>query len=566
MNIDLRKTPFSRFGSYSVIQLGKLKEKESNNLLYFRDIGGGDSNLGYIFQINLIDQNKKPIDYEIQANETEIKLIDPKTNEKVSIIFPDERRVRFYSKSLSFSFNFILSSYDHINPLSPSTWELHSYTHEMKLKFTLLEGKCNPDLKWDTIQTTKGILSFTGVTNDVQIERYQCVAKLGKPKLSFEKELILAKKDYEKFLASVPPVKDSLFEKGRALASYITYSSVVHPSGNLNRYAMYMSNNWMTNIWSWDNCFNAIALSKNNEQLALDQLLIFSEVQDESGVLPDFMNNLFCSYACCKPPIQGWAYMKMMSLNDFFLQKEQLIGVFKQLKGIEHYWSTYRTNSSFPLPYYNHGNDSGWDNATPFISGMPVTTPDLPSYLVLLYEALEKISKVLNLCEEEKNYIKKGEQMVKLLIDNLWVDGRFRSYHNVKKSFVDEGDSLIELMPIIISHRLPEKIVSSLVSRLSSASFLTEFGLATEALDSSYYQENGYWRGPIWAPVMLLIIDGLTKIKKDALAKKLARSFCNTAQNNGMTENFDPKTGKGLVDPAFTWTSSVFICLANEYI
>ena len=38
---------------------------------------------------------------------------------------------------------------------------------------------------------------------------------------------------------------------------------------------MYMSKNWMTNIWSWDNCFNAMALVRHQPELAWDQFMIF---------------------------------------------------------------------------------------------------------------------------------------------------------------------------------------------------------------------------------------------------------------------------------------------------
>lgn len=46
-------------------------------------------------------------------------------------------------------------------------------------------------------------------------------------------------------------------------AAYITWSSIVHPDGVLKDYAMYMSKLWMYNIWSWDNCFNALNLGKS---------------------------------------------------------------------------------------------------------------------------------------------------------------------------------------------------------------------------------------------------------------------------------------------------------------
>jgi putative isomerase len=36
------------------------------------------------------------------------------------------------------------------------------------------------------------------------------------------------------------------------------------------------------------------------------------------------------------------------------------------------------------------------------------------------------------------------------------------------------------------------------------------------------------------------------------------------AARSGMAENFDAITGEGLRDPAYTWTSSVFLIFAHE--
>ena len=562
MNIDLRKIPFSRFGSYSVIQLGKLNEKNIDNSLYFRDVGGGDNNLGFIFKI--IINTKK--DYIIEANETQVTIRVTNSSEKLSICFPDENRVRFNSNGLSFSFDFILDSYDHLNILSKNKWELHNYSNEMKLGLKLLSGNCKSEIIWNRITTTKGLLNFEGQIIDMDVERYQCAALNKEIVLSYEQELILAKKDFITFKENVPIVKDPMFEVGKDMAAYILYSIVVHPLGILSKYAMYMSKNWMTNIWSWDNCFNAIGLCTWNEKLALDQLLIFSDQQAPCGVLPDTMNNLYCSFSCCKPPIQGWAYLKMMSLNSFFKEEAQVKPIYKQLKGLEKYWIEFRISKDYPLPYYNHGNDSGWDNATPFSSGVPVTTPDLPTYLILLYEALEKMAKILKLEKDEEIYRMKGEDMVLKLITNLWDGSTFRSFQHTDKAFTTTGNSLIELTPILISNRLPKEIVSKILTKFISPSFISEHGIATEAMDSPLYEKNGYWRGPIWAPTTLLFIDALKEIGKIELSKKLARAFCENAQTFGMCENYDPISGQGNDDPAFAWTSSVFLILANQYI
>jgi len=45
----------------------------------------------------------------------------------------------------------------------------------------------------------------------------------------------------------------------------------------------------------------------------------------------------------------------------------------------------------------------------------------------------------------------------------------------------------------------------------------------------------------------------------------LAHKFMELTLVGGMAENFDPFSGKGLVDPAFTWTSSVFLLLAEQF-
>ena len=39
---------------------------------------------------------------------------------------------------------------------------------------------------------------------------------------------------------------------------------------------------------------------------------------------------------------------------------------------------------------------------------------------------------------------------------------------------------------------------------------------------------------------------------------------CIMAQKSGMGENFDAQTGDALRDPAYTWTSSVFLVFAHE--
>jgi hypothetical protein len=62
---------------------------------------------------------------------------------------------------------------------------------------------------------------------------------------------------------------------------------------------------------------------------------------------------------------------------------------------------------------------------------------------------------------------------------------------------------------------------------------------------------------------MLLLIDGLHAIGEQRFAQELARCFCTLCARSGMAENYDALTGAPLCDRAFTWTSSIFLLIAQ---
>ena len=129
-----------------------------------------------------------------------------------------------------------------------------------------------------------------------------------------------------------------------------------------------------------------------------------------------------------------------------------------------------------------------------------------------------------------------------------------------------ESNSLLLYLPILLGDKLPADIREQMISVLKSERFYTEYGLATEAIDSDVYDSDGYWRGPIWAPSTLLLIDGLVNCGEKEFAKDIAKKFCDMVAKSGCAENFDALTGEGLRDKAYTWTSSVFLILAHDYL
>ena len=131
---------------------------------------------------------------------------------------------------------------------------------------------------------------------------------------------------------------------------------------------------------------------------------------------------------------------------------------------------------------------------------------------------------------------------------------------------IADGDSLALFLPLVLGERLPEPCRRALVAGLKEGGrFSTAHGLATESVQSSYYEADGYWRGPIWAPPTLLLVEALARIGEKETAREIARRFCDVVATSGPAENFDAQSGRGLRDPAYTWTASVFVILASQY-
>jgi glycogen debranching enzyme len=108
---------------------------------------------------------------------------------------------------------------------------------------------------------------------------------------------------------------------------------------------------------------------------------------------------------------------------------------------------------------------------------------------------------------------------------------------------------------------------SKLVADLKQpGQFLTGNGLATERLGSPYYESDGYWRGPIWAPSTLMIVDGIESSGEREFARQLKLRYCRMAARSGFAENYDAASGVGLRDGAYTWSASVFLIFAHQLL
>lgn len=574
-SFDLREFPFSRFGSYFVIDL---MEVEGESILCIRDIHGGDLDPGIQFVMKFYKNGKSVSDEQLVIHMTATNLtVSDAEDSKACIQFcmPSPGQVMSKGTGLSLKLIYRHKRYDSIYPLEDGSYEITSYSKEIRFRTRDFSTRVSVNAKWERIGSDH-IEMIWSEPFEWLMTSYKVTEKFNEalPR-NFEAGSARVNEDFTAWLANAnSPWTDKQIETFSEAAKmrldqahYILWMNFVQPEGILKRPAMYMTKHYMTNIWSWDNCFGAIALAKTAPELAWNQLMMFADFQDSSGAYPDYANDQYASYSCVKPPIYAWAYQLMCEVNETFNEPQYQEAFYHTTALNTSFWLKERM-TSFGLPCYKHGNDSGWDNGTFFERGVPVITPDLAAFLVYQTDFLGKLAEDLNLFEEAKEWKRWSEDLLNQLMALLWKSdmGRFVAIYVPDGSVIEVGDSLQAILPILIGDLLPESVKKQLVEALKEENrFLSEYGLATEAISSEYYQYNGYWRGPIWAPVTLIVHDALKKMDEHELALQIRDKWIRLIEKSGFYENFDPITGDGLVDPGFAWTASVFIHLLNEW-
>lgn len=562
---DLQTTPFSCYGSY--IAISRLAgDGEMPAGVYLRSLRGplvGASPWQPIFRLELL-AGGAAVEAEVTATPTLLRLAHGES--RVELCFETADRVRVQGSNAGLRLAMQPSGYDFALPGASGRWQV-VVCSSVETKFMLgsLQGTVHADVAWTGLRATSmgfDLLPASDGSGEWHIDEFTSSWPQGELAPDFSSALQAVTGEYERWeagcLGTAPRYPDAVRS-----AAYVTWSCVVAPAGHLRRPAMYMSKNAMASIWSWDNCFNALALAPWNPQLAWEQLMVMVDLQDADGVLPDLANDRFVSWSFCKPPVYGWTLLRMAQVPGM-LTAERLAEIHTPLCRMTEWWLRRRDENGDGIPQYNHGNESGWDNSTIFGDLPPVDSPDLSTYLVLQMEFLAWSALQLGDREQSSEWQSRSEQLLQRMITCFWRGDRFVARHSRSGAEID-CDSLLLLIPLLLGKRLPPDITSALVRRLQRPGcFLTAFGLASESTSSEQYRPDGYWRGPIWGAPVVMLVDGLAAAGETALAGDIRRRFCDLVATRGLAENYNALSGEPLRDRAFTWTASAFLLLAAQ--
>ncbi|MFO7870454.1 MAG: hypothetical protein R6V03_03365 [Kiritimatiellia bacterium] len=567
LDIDLHHVSFSRHGAYLCITARNQEQCRGNPHLHirpglwlrnFHDEGRRD-----VFFLEPV-VGGKPVDYTTELRPDELRLVTDRGRVLFCFCAGETLRIRTEGAGLRLSMPADLAGGEFM--IGVDTWRLNCPGALRDYTVRSLSGTLSVER---SRRPEKGCVEVTimppssGGTGEAVLIQSKGQPRIREERPTYEQERASVEQSFEAYLRTNAVAPGSLHEPART-AAYINWSSVLAPCGHMTRYGMLMSKNWMGNIWSWDHCFNAVALAATDPDAAWNQFMVIFDHQLETGQIPDMINDTTLQYNNVKPPVHGWAYDLMTRLNETFAAPDRLRVAYEHLSRWSLWWLNHRDPDHTGLPCYHHGNDSGWDNGTVFDVGCPVRGPDLAGFLVRQMDVLAGMAGTLDRPDDATEWRRRGDRVVEVLLDKLWIGESFVTRHALTGVYNEKSRSLINCMPIVIADRLPADVRDKLVESIRG--HLTDWGLATEQPDSKLYEADGYWRGPIWPSPTFILIDALRTAGEVELADTIAERFVKMCRKSGFSENYNALTGDALRDRSYTWASSLFLMLAGEWM
>jgi len=113
----------------------------------------------------------------------------------------------------------------------------------------------------------------------------------------------------------------------------------------------------------------------------------------------------------------------------------------------------------------------------------------------------------------------------------------------------------------LLSVDLEKPVVDALIEEMKAWSKGLKVAFPTTKPGIAGWEPKRYWRGPAWAIINWLLIDGLKRNGHADEAEELRKSTVTAIETEGFAEYFDPVTGEGCGGLGFSWTAAAYLWL-----
>ena len=182
-------------------------------------------------------------------------------------------------------------------------------------------------------------------------------------------------------------------------------------------------------------------------------------------------------------------------------------------------------------------------------------------------KSMQSLVKIARLIDEDSGWIEsKINKSLNHFNSKLW-NGECRQYFDYdlgNQSSIDT-ENISQFLPLFAGIPSPAQ-AEFLVAKLQTEAFwpVNGYGICTQSQESTEYDKECYWRGPIWINMNWMIIQGLELYGYNMIAGRLAHETLSLVAKQGCYEYFNPVTGEGLGSDCFSWTAALVLDLIAE--
>lgn len=387
------------------------------------------------------------------------------------------------------------------------------------------------------------------------------------------------REEFDAFCQEVCPSLPEPWEPMRRKALWTIFGLMVEPDDGetIFKHSMIkMLHGTFEHVSGWQQAMHVICLSKHAPRLCWTVLRGLFDYQDANGRIADILTDVNWPRNAMKPPIQGLALNWLLD-NDPKLEavsREDAEHIYRGIVRWSDFFFTCRDRNRDGLMENIGAVETGWEDAPYFNVGFPLASPDMNSYLVLQLEAQARLGRLLG--EDEAvcaGYETRAKELVQRIIKAFW-DGKKWSAYNSDTGRRSETQTLSLMGALILGKRLPQEIIDKTVKTLwEKGKYLTPYGLATEAVDSPYFN-HAFAQGSIIPPAQLIFCLALEASGHFDLAREAGLRYILNLKENGLFHTHNALTGKperGMVafDEKFlfwsAWSSSIYLFMAERY-
>jgi glycogen debranching enzyme len=372
--------------------------------------------------------------------------------------------------------------------------------------------------------------------------------------------------------------------------------------------------------WFWDSSFHAIVTSKVDPDLAVKEIDSLFQAMRPNGFMPNMILWEGCHGIECigsrifvtgmtsnitQPPVIAVALQEIFnSTRDRGIVERYLPLVKKHyewlarerdpdddgLVSVIHPWETgIDATPSFDSLLGLHGDKPcpvefyaavygllaryaamQWDIGEVFATG--AFDVEHVMFNCIYAEGLRSIARLSTLLGDghaAQHYAQRADRVERAIVDVCWND-QHRIFFDVSSASGHEQlkvKTVSSLFPIILSN-LDEELVHLLVNEhlLNADRFWLPFPVPSVSRDEPQFAAHDsplLWRGPTWMNTNWFLVRGLASHGYEDVAREIARRSAALADQVGFSEFYDPLTGAGGGQQAYSWSTLVLDMLAH---